>query len=231
MVRSSSEHDDVIRWKHFPHYWPFVRGTTGHWWISLTQRPVMRSFAVFFDLCSNKRLSKQSRRRCFETPSCPLWRHCNEEYVMQASYNIQFNSVLHNWIFKKIHFLASLSRERALYQIGFWKLSTNNKGSLVILHPTTLFFFANTGIFSCSRHAFIDWRAIHKLTKHLVPPLFENMVIKTSDVHNYSTIQSKLTYCMFSTVIQRTEAVENKIMFFCIRLLTFFFCHTFCILY
>ena len=22
----SSAHDDVIKWKHFPHYWPFVRG-------------------------------------------------------------------------------------------------------------------------------------------------------------------------------------------------------------
>ena len=25
----------------------------------------------------NKRLSKQSRSQWFETPSCPLWRHCN----------------------------------------------------------------------------------------------------------------------------------------------------------
>ena len=42
-----------------------------------SQRPVMRSFDVFFDLCLNKRLSKQSRRRWFETPWCSLWRHCN----------------------------------------------------------------------------------------------------------------------------------------------------------
>ena len=41
------------------------------------QKPVTRSFDVFFDLCLNKRLSKQSRRRRFETPSCSLWRHCN----------------------------------------------------------------------------------------------------------------------------------------------------------
>ena len=32
---------------------------------------------VFFDLRLNKRLSKQSRRRWFETPLRPLWRHCN----------------------------------------------------------------------------------------------------------------------------------------------------------
>ena len=41
------------------------------------QRPVRRSFDVFFDLLLNKRLSKQSRRGWFETPSRSLWRHCN----------------------------------------------------------------------------------------------------------------------------------------------------------
>ena len=42
-----------------------------------TQRPVTRSFDVFFDLRLNKRLSKQSRRRWFETQSRSLWRHGN----------------------------------------------------------------------------------------------------------------------------------------------------------
>ena len=42
-----------------------------------TQRPVTRSFDVFFDLRLNKRLSKQSWGWSFETLSCPLWRHCN----------------------------------------------------------------------------------------------------------------------------------------------------------
>ena len=41
------------------------------------QRPVTRSFDVFFDLCLNKRLSKQSWGWWFKTPSCPLWRYCN----------------------------------------------------------------------------------------------------------------------------------------------------------
>ena len=41
------------------------------------QRPVTRSFDVFFDLRRNKRLSYQSRRQWFETPLCSLWRHCN----------------------------------------------------------------------------------------------------------------------------------------------------------
>ena len=41
------------------------------------QRPVTRSFDVFFDPRLNKRLSKQSWGWWFETLSCQLWRHCN----------------------------------------------------------------------------------------------------------------------------------------------------------
>ena len=41
-----------------------------------SQRPVTRSFDVFFDLHLNKRLSKQSWGWWFETTSRPLWRHC-----------------------------------------------------------------------------------------------------------------------------------------------------------
>ena len=42
-----------------------------------TQRPVTRSFDVFFDQRLNKRLSKQSWGWWLETLSRPLWRHCN----------------------------------------------------------------------------------------------------------------------------------------------------------
>ena len=70
-------HDDVIKLKHFPPYWPFVRVIhrspvnsphKGHW------RGV---FGVFYDLCLNKRLSKQMLRWWFETPSRSLCRYCN----------------------------------------------------------------------------------------------------------------------------------------------------------
>ena len=47
-----------------------------------TQRPVTRSFDVFFDLRLNKRLSKQPWSWWFETPSWSLWRHCNVERKM-----------------------------------------------------------------------------------------------------------------------------------------------------
>ena len=41
------------------------------------QRPVTRSFDVFFDLRPYKRLSKQPRGWWFQTPSWSLWRQCN----------------------------------------------------------------------------------------------------------------------------------------------------------
>ena len=45
------------------------------------QRPVTRSFDIFFDLRLNKRLSKQCWGWWFETPSRPLWRNCNCEAI------------------------------------------------------------------------------------------------------------------------------------------------------
>ena len=50
-----------------------------------SHRPVTRSFDVFFHLRLNKRYSKHSWGWWFETPSCSLWRHCNE-------------SIGHQWI-------------------------------------------------------------------------------------------------------------------------------------
>ena len=45
------------------------------------QRPVTRSFDVFFDMSLNKRLSKQSWGWWFETLPCPLWRHHNVSFA------------------------------------------------------------------------------------------------------------------------------------------------------
>ena len=42
-----------------------------------SQRPVTRSFNVFFDLHTNKWLSKQLRRWWSEMASRSSWRHCN----------------------------------------------------------------------------------------------------------------------------------------------------------
>ena len=57
---------------------PLCGEFTGHWLIPPSNKPVTQSSFVFlFDLRLNKRLSKQSGRRLFETPSRSLWRHYN----------------------------------------------------------------------------------------------------------------------------------------------------------
>ena len=81
LYTGASLHNCISWWRHqletFPLNWPFVRGIHRSPGEFPSQRPVTQSFDVFFDLPLNKRLSKQSWDWWFETPSRPLWRHCN----------------------------------------------------------------------------------------------------------------------------------------------------------
>ena len=95
----ADSHDDVIKWKHFPRYWPFERGIqrspvnaphkvqwrvtgllcrdfTGHRRSPLTKASDAELWSFLWSAPEKKRLSKQSRRRWFETPSLSLWSYC-----------------------------------------------------------------------------------------------------------------------------------------------------------
>ena len=61
------------------------------------QRPVTRNFDVFFDLRPNKLLSKQSWGWWFETPSLPLWRHCNERPIYNGTHHVSEDYWPTNW--------------------------------------------------------------------------------------------------------------------------------------
>ena len=75
------------------------------------QRPVTRSFDVFFDLRLNKWLCKQSWGWWFETLSCPLWRHCN---------GVPLYDIRHpNWVVEK-HILVN-ENELVLDIVFFFK--------------------------------------------------------------------------------------------------------------
>ena len=52
-------HDDIMKWKHFPCYWTFVR--------------------------LNKQLRKQSWGWGSETPSRSLWRHCSGNIIVRTT--------------------------------------------------------------------------------------------------------------------------------------------------
>ena len=73
------------------------------------QRPVTRSFDLFFDLRPNKRLSKQSWSRWFDTPSRPSWRHRNDnmpEFCCLRSQGLDLNLHFFVTIKTKIYILA-----------------------------------------------------------------------------------------------------------------------------
>ena len=70
-------HGDVIVWKLFRALLALCARNSPVTGEFPPQRPVTRSFHVFFDLRLNERLGKQSWGWWFETSSRSLWRHCN----------------------------------------------------------------------------------------------------------------------------------------------------------
>ena len=94
----------------------------------LAQRPVTRSFDVFFDLRLDKRFSKQSWGWWFETLSRPLWRHCNEIWVVLVAHAL---NVI--WIWQAIYHGTHSSRLSTLVHVLIWR---PGKKWLVIAYHT-----------------------------------------------------------------------------------------------
>ena len=82
-------HDDVMNWKHFLRYWPFVRGIHRSPMDSPSQRPVTRNFDVFFDLrpkrgCASNRDAGDLRRHRAHydvTVMTSLWKIALKEWL------------------------------------------------------------------------------------------------------------------------------------------------------
>ena len=107
MQTQATNHDDVIKWKHFPRYWPFVRGIHRSP-VNSPHKGQWRGALMISLICAlNKRLSKQSRSWRFETSSRPLWRHCN--MVGQRVEFIISSHVLTNEKLFLIHYQANSS--------------------------------------------------------------------------------------------------------------------------
>ena len=122
-------HDDVIKWKHFPRYWPFVRGIHRSP-VNSPHKGQWRGALMFsFDLHLNKRLSKQWWGWWFETPSRSLWRHCNgfsAIFVLMCCplswtrfwFHIRFVET-HLWIWQ-VQFIDAWHQIWKLCEIYFW---------------------------------------------------------------------------------------------------------------
>ena len=75
-------HDDGIKWKHFPRYWPFVWGIHRSP-VNSRHKGQWRGALMFSLICAwIKWLSKQSWGLWLETPSRILWRHCNVTAIL-----------------------------------------------------------------------------------------------------------------------------------------------------
>ena len=93
-----------------------------------SQRPVTRSFDAFLHLCLNKRLSKPSSRRWFETPSHLLWRHwyaSDEQNMMSSVFSFsacgQRVLPIFSWRKKWEWILRSALWRNKASEIRFWR--------------------------------------------------------------------------------------------------------------
>ena len=78
LINCLPQQDDVIKWKHFPRYWPFVRGIH-RWPVNSPHKGQWRGALILSLICAlNKRMSKQSWGWWFETPLRSLWRHWDD---------------------------------------------------------------------------------------------------------------------------------------------------------
>ena len=84
-----------------------------------SQRPATRSFDVFFDMCLNKRLSKQSWGWWFETQSRSLWRHCNDKSEVRT-FTTGINRALRELSTIRISFFSIINARTSNYIVLFY---------------------------------------------------------------------------------------------------------------
>ena len=67
------QHDDVMIWKCFLYYWPFVRGIHRSPVVPLTNGSVMHTFGIFFLVSLNELLNKQSNLMIWDALVLQQW--------------------------------------------------------------------------------------------------------------------------------------------------------------
>ena len=158
-------HDDVIKWKHFPRNWPFVRGIHRSRWIPHTKATDAELW-LFFYLRLNKRLSKHSCGCWFEALSWSLWRHHNDTVSVmtvdtQTTYRVRAlpskegEATLHTDSFARQLFYFPGVIDIHLVIICYWIrniLYMNN-----VCNPTCLIYIRDGAVYNrqCKHHSLI----------------------------------------------------------------------------
>ena len=121
-----------------------------------SQMPVTRSFDIFFNLRLNKRLSIQSIRRRFETPSRSSWRHYNviHDIAQDNHYEVIF-SICYKRLNTNTTFILSMNKTEAFYMAPHITKNDIQENRLYLRH---MFNRIYTSIFTssgnvCTEHA------------------------------------------------------------------------------
>ena len=88
-------HDDIMPWKHFLHYWLFVRGIHQSLVDSPHRGPVMHSIGVFFAINPNKLLNKWSScwrfQMSWHSYDTTVMSSTNDLWVVTIAYHLPEN--------------------------------------------------------------------------------------------------------------------------------------------
>ena len=88
-------HDDVIKWKHFPRYWSFVRGIHRSP-VNSPHKDQWRGVLMFSLICAWTNGLVNWRRRWFETPWRSLWRHYDVAITSHVRHGVSNNRQIDN---------------------------------------------------------------------------------------------------------------------------------------
>ena len=87
-IGNHHDHDGIIKWKHFSALLALCDRNPPATGGFPSQRPVTRNIDVFVVRHPNKRVSKQSRRRWFETPLRSLWHRCSDSLMAMPMWTV-----------------------------------------------------------------------------------------------------------------------------------------------
>ena len=119
------------------------------------QRPVTRSFDVFFDLHPNKRLSKQWWGWWFEKPSRPLWLHRNVFATYSWIWNLFNNAYLE---YCNIVFWCSVFSRFSLNYYAIWMLQSILCNAFLPYNHRWYMYFRRS--VKCNRPFNIHWECL-----------------------------------------------------------------------
>ena len=117
-------HDDVTKWKHFPHYWPFLWGIhrspansphKGQW----------RGALMFSLICAWVNGWVNHRQACdLRRIRASLWRHCNDKFLVnqdgfQSGYLIYFIFLFQIYILQGTPFSYTVLPWCPVYKIKY----------------------------------------------------------------------------------------------------------------